>query len=205
MYNSDMPKRADLPTAAQLIRSTVIAAGAAGVLLVTVVLPAEYAIDPTGIGKVLGLQQMGEIKQQLSEEAQLDAASVPGNPAQVASATAQGGQASQYPGAPPSADSFVVTLAPGQGAEVKVTMKAGATLSYEWTVDQGHLNSDLHGNGVGGEARSYRKGRAESSDKGDLTAGFEGNHGWFWRNRSEVPATITLRLRGQYSGLKRVS
>ena len=88
---------------------------------------------------------------------------------------------------------------------MKVTLKRGARVSYEWTVDQGHLNSDLHGNGLAGEARSYRKGRAESSDQGDLIAEFEGDHGWFWRNRSNVPATITLRLRGQYSGLKRVS
>ena len=205
MYNSDLPTRADLPTVGQLTRSTAIAAGAAGILLVTVVLPAEYAVDPTGIGAVLGLQEMGLIKQQLQQEAELDAASVPGNLADGASAMAPVAGAKLDPEGPASSDSFVVTLAPGQGAEVKVSLKRGARVSYEWTVDQGHLNSDLHGNGLAGEARSYRKGRAESSDQGDLIAEFEGDHGWFWRNRSEVPATITLRLRGQYSGLKRVS
>ena len=48
MYNSDLPTRAELPTSAQLVRSTLVAAGVAAVLLVTVVLPAEYGIDPTG-------------------------------------------------------------------------------------------------------------------------------------------------------------
>jgi hypothetical protein len=55
MYNTDIPTRAELPTSAQLIRSTLIAAGIAAALLVTVVLPAEYGIDPTGAGRALGL------------------------------------------------------------------------------------------------------------------------------------------------------
>ena len=39
-------------------------------MLVTCVMPAEYAIDPTGMGKVLGLTKMGEIKQSLAEESE---------------------------------------------------------------------------------------------------------------------------------------
>lgn len=74
MYNSDMPTRAELPTTKQLIRSTLIALSTAMVLLVTVILPAEYAIDPTGVGKVLGLTEMGEIKAQLEQEAAEDEA-----------------------------------------------------------------------------------------------------------------------------------
>ena len=74
MYNTDMPSRAELPTSAQLLRSTLIAAGVATALLVTVVLPAEYGIDPTGVGRVLGLAEMGEIKTQLHAEADADRA-----------------------------------------------------------------------------------------------------------------------------------
>lgn len=72
MYNTDMPSRSELPSSAKLIRSTVIAAFVAGVLLVTVVMPAEYALDPTGAGRLLGLTEMGEIKGQLEEEAAAD-------------------------------------------------------------------------------------------------------------------------------------
>lgn len=72
MYNTDLPTRAELPSTGKLIRSTLIAAVVAAALLVTVVLPAEYAIDPTGAGRLLGLTEMGEIKQQLAEEAELD-------------------------------------------------------------------------------------------------------------------------------------
>jgi hypothetical protein len=72
MYNTDLPTRAELPSTGKLFRSTLVAAVVAAALLVTVVLPAEYAIDPTGAGRLLGLTEMGEIKQQLAEEAELD-------------------------------------------------------------------------------------------------------------------------------------
>ncbi|SFU68255.1 hypothetical protein [Halomonas korlensis] len=72
MYNTDLPTRAELPSTGKLIRSTLVAAVVVAALLVTVVLPAEYAIDPTGAGRLLGLTEMGEIKQQLAEEAELD-------------------------------------------------------------------------------------------------------------------------------------
>ena len=49
-----------------------IAVIAALAILITVVLPAEYGVDPTRIGRVLGLTEMGEIKQQLAEEAEAD-------------------------------------------------------------------------------------------------------------------------------------
>ena len=57
-YNTDLPNRADLPSTGRLLRSTALAALIAGGLLVTTVLPAEYRIDPTGIGRVLGLTAM---------------------------------------------------------------------------------------------------------------------------------------------------
>ncbi len=72
MYNSEIPNREELPSARRLLRSTLLALVAALVILVTMVLPAEYGIDPTGIGRVLGLAEMGEIKAQLAEEAEAD-------------------------------------------------------------------------------------------------------------------------------------
>lgn len=74
MFNAEIPSRADLPSTARLVKSTVIAAAAGAVILVTVVLPAEYGIDPTGIGRALQLTQMGEIKKQLAIEAEQDRA-----------------------------------------------------------------------------------------------------------------------------------
>src|SRR5215210_4285772 len=80
MYNNDLPKREELPSSKHLLRSTIIAIIVAAVLLTTVVLPAEYAVDPTGIGRQLGLTQMGEIKVQLAQEAAQEEAAVAAAP-----------------------------------------------------------------------------------------------------------------------------
>lgn len=72
MHNANKPNPDDLPSTAQLLRSTVIAIVAALLILVTIVLPAEYGIDPTRVGGLLGLAEMGEIKTQLAEEAEAD-------------------------------------------------------------------------------------------------------------------------------------
>jgi len=57
-----------------LIKATVGAAVVASAILTFVWLPAEYGIDPTGVGHMLGLTEMGHIKEQLHAEADADAA-----------------------------------------------------------------------------------------------------------------------------------
>ena len=74
MFNANRPARSDLPSTAQLLKSTGIAAVVASVLVVTVVMPAEYGVDPTRVGSLLGLTEMGRIKVQLAAEAEADAA-----------------------------------------------------------------------------------------------------------------------------------
>jgi len=74
MFNSNIPSDREVPSTGKLIKSTILAAITAGVLLVTVVMPAEYGIDPTGVGNAIGLKRMGEIKTSLAEEAAQDAA-----------------------------------------------------------------------------------------------------------------------------------
>ena len=224
MYNTDLPNREDLPTTAQLLRSTLIALGVAGALLITVILPAEYGVDPTRIGRLLGLTQMGEIKMQLSEEAArdeladqntvaaLDTVSVSDRKEidpTTAKMTEERVTADETADAPQTpepewTDEVTLSLAPGEAAEIKLIMTASAVADYEWTVDQGHLNSDLHGDGVAGQSTSYRRGRAKTGDAGALSAQFDGSHGWFWRNRSNVTVSLTLRTRGNYSEVKRI-
>ena len=74
MFNSPLPSASELPSSRQLVRSTVIALAVAMGLLVTVVMPSEYAVDPTGLGRAMGLTQMGEIKITLAAEALADEA-----------------------------------------------------------------------------------------------------------------------------------
>lgn len=75
MQNPNQPDIAELPSTAKLLKSTAIAAAIASVLLVTVVLPAEYGVDPTRVGSVFGLTEMGRIKRQLAAEAATEEAS----------------------------------------------------------------------------------------------------------------------------------
>ncbi len=214
MYNSDIPTRAELPTTKQLLRSTGIAIVAAAAILVTVVLPAEYNVDPTGLGKAFGLAEMGEIKQQLAEEAERDRLmdQQPGElpaPDQQSSLLGQifsglfisSAHAQEAPAT--RSDTTSITLKPGEGTEVKLTMVKGAQVNFTWAVEGGVVNFDLHGDGGGNEI-SYEKGRAVPSAEGTLTAGFDGNHGWFWRNRGKADVTLTLKTEGAYTDIKRM-
>lgn len=246
-----------------LIRSTLIAAGAAGAILVLFWLPAEYGIDPTGVGALTGLTEMGDIKEQLSAEAAADAqalaaaavatpaASAPMNtavPSEVLQRLdridAQLAAIAAVIGTPPSLletpaaapvvaepvpevaaaplpdaidaavaeatvpavspewrDEVSYTLPPGEGVEVKLVMEAGQVARFYWTANGGVVNYDTHADG-GGQSLSYEQGRAVPEQAGELTAAFTGNHGWFWRNRSDAPVTVTLRTGGEYSEMK---
>lgn len=59
---------------AGLIRATLGSAVAAGAILTLFWLPAEYGIDLTGLGRPMGLTEMGEIKQGLYAEVAAEAA-----------------------------------------------------------------------------------------------------------------------------------
>ena len=214
MIDPQTPSQGELPTAAQLLRSTIIAAVAAAAILVTVVLPAEYGIDPTGIGRALGLAEMGEIKQQLADEAERDKAGLaePGLLDRLVSAFLVGRAAAETKPAETKpaetkpaarADETTVTLKPGQGSEIKLVMKKGATVEFAWTVAGGAVNFDLHGD-AGEKSTSYEKGRASKGEQGVLEAAFDGSHGWFWRNRGSADVTVTLRTSGAYSEIKRI-
>lgn len=217
MFNAQRPRLEDLPTTRQLIRTTVIAAAAAGGLLVTVILPSEYGIDPTGVGRALGLTQMGEIKVQLAEEAARDAAMDATASAEAARTTvgqattgARPARAAAQQATPPAAlavgrnDTTRLTLAPGEGAEIKLTAARGARIAFDWSVEGGHVNYDTHADAPGISYHGYSKGRESTGEEGELVAAFDGSHGWFWRNRSGAPVTITLRTQGAYAEVKRV-
>lgn len=209
MFNAQRPNLEDLPTSRQLIRATFVAAASAGALLVAVILPSEYGFDPTGVGRAFGLTQMGEIKVQLAEEAAADAAvDASASRAAATSAVVQAATGGAQP-APSRAvagrnDTTILTLAPNEGAEVKLTAAKGARIAFNWSVEGGQVNFDTHADAPGISYHGYGKGRDSAGEEGELVAAFDGKHGWFWRNRSGAPVTITLRTQGEYSEVKRV-
>lgn len=201
MHNAPKPKLEDLPTKAQLRRSSIIASIGAVFIGVAVYMPAELGQDPTGVGAILGLAEMGEIKQQLKAEAEADAllhgedqSSLLNDFFGLFVSTAQAQEAWQ--------DTITFTLAPGEYTEIKATMEEGETLSYSWTSEGGRINFDLHAH-AGGENVTYEKGRGKIEGEGSFETPFAGDHGWFWRNRDDEAVTVTLQLRGQYSAIVR--
>ena len=221
MYNANRPARSDLPTTGQLLKSTGIAAAVASVLLVTVVLPSEYGVDPTRIGSVFGLTEMGRIKVQLAAEAEADAAAdaaaasglseappldvatpSAGGAAPVAPIQAAPAQAASTPAAEVRNDETVITLAPDQGAEIKLVMAEGAKARFTWLSSGGKINFDTHADRPGLSYHGYGKGSAQQQS-GELTAAFTGSHGWFWRNRGQADVTMTLKVAGDYEKLSR--
>jgi hypothetical protein len=207
MFNAEKPSLEELPSSAQLLKSTIIAAVSAVVILVTVVLPAEYGIDPTGIGRAIGLAEMGEIKTQLAEEAEADRQllEVEGDQSSllndilglfVGAAHAQEAEVWR--------DEITFTLAPGDSAEWKLVMTEGQSAQYRMIVERGRVNFDLHGHGSG-QSVTYEKGRGSTGSEGAILAGFDGEHGWFWRNRDNTDVTVTVQVRGEYSEFKDAS
>jgi hypothetical protein len=178
------------------------------VLLFVAILPAEYGIDPTGIGKVLGLSKMGEIKVSLAQEAaaahiqesiDLNSTVV----AQTQPLTAAAPPVSEKVEASALSHEMTVTLVPGEGTEIKVVMEKGSKVEYTWWTDGGRANFDMHGDSkkLKINYHSYSKGSSERSE-GAIEAAFDGSHGWFWRNRTSKAMTITLRTSGDYADIK---
>lgn len=163
----------------------------AGLLLVTVILPAEYAVDPLGVGQRLGLLQLGEVGQQV---------------AQLESSAATTGAASTTvliaaQEKPFTHESVEFALQPGEGMEYKYRLEKGEVLLYSWRASV-PVEFEFHAEPDGaprGYAQSYEKGTGRASASGTLTAPFPGIHGWYWLNTSDQPITVTLTSSGFYS------
>jgi hypothetical protein len=189
------PPSVDLPSAAQLVRATALAAVVAAALLLVAVLPAEYGIDPTGIGAALGLYRAPA-----AEAEPLPESSVGG---ETAPATGAGSLFTSP--APYRTDEMSITLAPGEGAEIKAQMAAGERLVYSWTATGNGVDVDMHGEAadkIGGD-RSYQTGEFQTAGHGAFEAPMAGNHGWFWQNLNDDPVTVTVKTAGFYTRLFR--
>ena len=178
-----------IPSTSKLIKSTIIAIGIATIILVIAVLPAEYGIDPTGVGKLVGLKKMGEIKVSLSQEVAANelednkSASVSNIEINPSNYISQKGE-------------ITIILQPNEGRELKVSMKKDDQINYDWHTDRGVLYFAAHTDS--GEPHDYSEG-TKSSDKGVLKAFSDGRHGWWYKNRTSEVVTLTLQIDGKYS------
>jgi hypothetical protein len=173
-----------------------LAAGAA--ILTLFVLPAEYGIDPTGAGHVLGLTALNA----KAEEAE------PAGPAPSATAAAAPVvvppqmRDSIIRATPYRSDERTLTLAPHAGVEIKAEMQTGDQFVFSWTAT-GPVKMDMHGERslTAQDFSTYWKEKGMTAAQGSFMAPFPGIHGWYWRNQGDAPVTITLRTSGFYRKL----
>jgi hypothetical protein len=160
----------------------------AGLLLVAVVLPAEFAVDPLGVGARLGLLDLGVVGKQV---AALEASKA----GAAAQATTLVPQERRF-----NSETVDFHLEPHGSIEYKYRLDKGQALLFSWTAT-GPVNYELHAEPDGaprGYAQSYEKSTARTR-AGTLTAPFPGIHGWYWENPTDAPVTVTLASSGFYT------
>lgn len=186
----------------RLVRASFAALASALLLTVLVVLPAEYAYDPTGFGALSGLTSLSAAR------ARAPAAADAGVAVVEATGAALGGFAHEHPAAAPEAN-YRVTLRGDEELEYKADVARGEALVYRWRVVEGSpVYFEFHGEPTTGTwprdyYASYAKGEAAAA-QGSLVVPFTGRHGWYWLNLSGHPVTIEVRLVGYHSGFQRL-
>ena len=193
------------PSAGKLWRSVAAAIAVAAVLLTLFVLPAEYGIDPTGVGNALGLNELAAgpsktitVTDVLGGNEGLREVAIPdaGEPTPLPNPAVFQDEAT-----PPETRTIEVVIPPDAETEVKVKLLAGKAIAFSWKTDGGQVYVDYHGHdpsfGPDFFVR-YKEEQESSGGNGTLTAPFDGEHGWYWINFNEEPVTITLTITGYF-------
>ena len=137
-------------------------------VLFTAILPAEFGIDPLGIGKLTGLTDLSRSENPFEEQLQYH-----------------------------RSDYVEFELGPFQSVEYKYTMDLDAPLVFTWVAND-EVYYDMHAEpaGLGEEfAESFEQGN-DVSRTGSFHAPFAGIHGWFWENRGGRTINVKLYAAG---------
>lgn len=197
-------KKIIVATAFALLLGTIVVIGA--------VLPAEYGLDPTGMGKVIGFDKLYQPAEKNNEATVLVAA--PQSAIKILKLEGGGSEPevvkpeeANYP-APAKqyaerSDSVLVSLKAGKGKEYKVKMLKHGRLKYEWITSSGIVYADFHGDVKQDNPPKdiyYESFAIAYSNNmiGNLLTPYEGRHGWYFKNMTGNDITISIRLKGEY-------
>ena len=183
--NALEPGVAEAPSKAKLVRATLAALLVAGVVLVAVVLPAEFDIDPLGTGEMLGLVV-------------LSGSGSGGSAAGDIPLRSDGliGHRSSY-----RIDHRTFELAPGEFVEYKYRLEQGRSMLYSWTASF-WVRSEMHSERDGapaGTAEFFEVLEEALQGHGSYVAPFPGIHGWYWHNESDRTVTVTIHATGFFT------
>jgi hypothetical protein len=164
------------------------------------ILPAEYNLDPTGLGRMTGTAKLW------APEEKVVGTSASDNAGASAKEVSLRTSATPY-----RSDEVEITLQAGgdpsrnDELEYKVRMKQGASFIYSWeapgAADTKDIYVEAHGHTLTDPAAmtvAYYKKHFGTRDNGLIIAPFDGVHGWFFQNQSPKPLKIKLRFAGFY-------
>ncbi|MCL1127332.1 hypothetical protein [Shewanella surugensis] len=192
---------------ASLIKASIAATLIASILLVLIILPSEYHIDPTGLGQYLGLTDIAEASTSTMAPTQTPTKN------KVTSSTLE-----QTIQTVPTIETLTdiiqarstlsvrsdiidIVIPAKKGLEYKLLMDKFTHLTYEWRTDGEPLYFDFHGEPKGDKTGYFESFSITTSTqmKGSLTTPFAGSHGWYWKNQTNDPITVTLSTKGDYT------
>jgi hypothetical protein len=164
------------PSTQTLLKASGAAIIIAGITLITIILPAEYNIDPTGVGKQLGLTVLAQT-----------------SPAPMVKQNTDGNNIAYRD------DVTTIEVPANGGIEYKFYLPQYGKLTYEWFSDAA-MHFEFHGEPQGDTSGYYETYTLATSDEmeGSMTVPFEGSHGWYWKNTSDEIITVTLTTEGNY-------
>jgi hypothetical protein len=197
------------PSGKRIVLSVGLALVVAAIVLVVAVLPAEYGIDPTGIGRALGLDELKapasrtiEVRDVIGGNERVREVEIPAFNEPVPLPNPAVHQAEDRP---IQTRTLTITLQRDQQTEVKAVLRASKVLVYHWQTDGGLVYCDLHGHDPAAgqdffvRYREDQEGATEAT--GSLVAPFDGEHGWYWLNIHDGPVTITLTVTGFFDDI----
>lgn len=157
-----------------LVIASVLAILVAVIVFVIAILPAEYNIDPTGLGQKMGLTQLA----QTAEPAKPKAPEVAGY----------------------QRDEITIEIPAHGELEYKFFLPASGKLAYEWRTAGNKIYSDFHGEPEGDQTGYYESYAITTTNEasGLVTVPYAGSHGWYWKNESDEAISINLTTSGAY-------
>ncbi|MBU2936793.1 MULTISPECIES: hypothetical protein [Pacificibacter] len=189
-----------------------LGAFAGGALLVIAVLPAEYGIDPTGLGETFGLDALST-KPITIAQFDGDLSFNVGDYDPTAERIDQSVQGLIHlEDAPFHSEVIDIQIEDYGEVEYKFVMPADTTFVYSWQVLEaqgdgvyydfhGHPSSEDAVNFPEGFEMAYAKGEG-LTQSGSFTAPFAGYHGFYFMNIEEGPITVRLNISGYWDESK---
>ena len=203
------------PSVKSLVLACISSALLAVVVLLVAVLPAEFNIDPTGLGKTLGLTVLSQTVD-VKEKTVVISCPESSNTAvtEKLKSTEQVDdhdhqheheheQGHEHTHTEHWQDTVDISVPPGKGLEYKFYISKGEKLEFEWDAEGILLYFDFHGEPEGDKTGYFKsfKESTQSQSSGTLVVPFTGSHGWYWENRTNQTAKIILKTRGNYKVL----